>query len=169
MYCGIITKFKFSIKIQKKEHENELGQVYKELYINFSVILNKSVNLSSTLSFRFYNPYEKNLEIIVDEICKNEMDGVYKAGESIKFKVLNLMVNRLMLIKKPNGLTLVEKDSNLLKKYELAYSYTEYLKNFFVIYEENKLTDITSEKRKNEGSYITKKSKKDATKLGQPE
>lgn len=63
------------------------------------------------------------------------MDNVYKAGESIKFKVLNLLANRLMLIKKPNGLALVEKDHSLLKKNEVAYSYTKYLKNFFVIYE----------------------------------
>ena len=71
----------------------------------------------------------------MDEICKNEIDNVYKAGESIKFKVLNLLANRLMLIRKPNGLALVEKDNTLLKKNELAYSYTEYLKNYFVIYE----------------------------------
>lgn len=63
------------------------------------------------------------------------MDYVYKAGESIKFKVLNLLANRLMLFKKPNGLALVEKDINLLKKNELAHSYVEYLKNYFVIYE----------------------------------
>ena len=29
MYCGIFTRFKFTIRIQKKEQENEAGQVYK--------------------------------------------------------------------------------------------------------------------------------------------
>lgn len=98
-------------------------------------MLNNAINLSSTLSFRFYNPYEKNLEIIFDEICKNEMNYIYKAGESIKFKVLNLLANRLILIRKPNGLALVVKEDSLLKKNELSHSYTEYLKNYFVIYE----------------------------------
>lgn len=63
------------------------------------------------------------------------MNYISKSGESIKFKVLNLLANRLMLIKKPNGFALVEKDINLLKKNEPALSYVEYLKNYFVIYE----------------------------------
>ena len=58
---GVLSKFKFSIKIQKKEHMDESEQMYKELYIKFSVVLNRFHNLHSVLAFRYYNPFEKNL------------------------------------------------------------------------------------------------------------
>jgi hypothetical protein len=115
IYMGILSKFRFSIKIQKKEHQDESDQFYKELYVSFSAVLNKLHCLHSTLTFRYYNPFEKNLEIILDEICKNELDYIYNAGESIKYKLLNLMSNRLLLVKKPSGMSLVQKQEGLLK------------------------------------------------------
>lgn len=121
------------MKVQKKEHLDQSEHFFKELFITFCAVLNNLHNFHCTFSFRYYNPFEKNLEIILDEICKNELDEVPNS-DSIKYKLLSLIANRLLVVRKPNGLSLLQKEANLIRENSLATRYTQHLKDWFIIY-----------------------------------
>jgi nucleoside diphosphate kinase len=119
--------------------------------------MNRQHHLHASLAFRYYNPFEKNLEIILDEICKNELDYVTAPGESVKHKLVNLIANRLLLVRKANGLALLQKEKELVKDSTLTSAYTNHLRDSFIIYEENKLTSLTRahERQQRDMDYFT--------------